>query len=52
MTTSEPESIGLAEAYAAAWEERFLSGDAELWDVTLADGFDDEPEEAVEPAPG
>jgi hypothetical protein len=44
--------MDLAEAYAAAWEEWVTSGDAELWNVTLADGLDDQPEEAVESPPG
>lgn len=29
----------LGEAYAAAWEEWFASGDAETWDATVSDGL-------------
>jgi Arc/MetJ-type ribon-helix-helix transcriptional regulator len=31
----------LGQAYAAAWEEWFESGDAELWDTTVGDGLRD-----------
>ena len=30
----------LGEAYAAAWEEWGASGDAALWETTVADGLD------------
>ena len=33
-------SIELAPAYAEAWEEWAASGDADLWDGTVADGID------------
>lgn len=31
----------LGQAYAAAWEEWFASGEADAWDVTAGDGLRD-----------
>jgi Arc/MetJ-type ribon-helix-helix transcriptional regulator len=34
----------LEEAYVAAWDEWYASGDAEFWDATAGDGLTDEDE--------
>lgn len=37
-------STGLEDAYLEAWDEWFSSGEAEVWEVTIADGLSgDEP---------
>jgi hypothetical protein len=34
-------TVGLEQAYAAAWDEWETSGDARLWETTAADGIGD-----------
>jgi hypothetical protein len=31
---------GLSDAYAQAWDDWHASGEADLWDATIADGLD------------
>jgi Arc/MetJ-type ribon-helix-helix transcriptional regulator len=35
----------LTDSYVEAFDEWAASGEAELWDVTVADGFDDDAEQ-------
>ena len=39
----------LQQAYAAAWEEWFSSGDEQVWEIALADGLDEQPAALPDP---
>ncbi|MEU6245913.1 hypothetical protein [Glycomyces sp. NPDC047010] len=42
--TNRPSDAELKEQYKEAWDEWFASEDAGLWDSTVGDGLEDEPE--------
>lgn len=50
--TKRPIHEELGDQYQAAMEEWYASEDAELWESTIGDGIEDEPEwSALLPAP-
>lgn len=44
---NRPNEDELSDQYKAAWEEWYASEDAELWESTVGDGIEDEPEWAA-----